>query len=461
MPAPGEVDGETAIPFLSVVAAPDLAETLLKLGRKRLAECRRNPPPLSLPSGIARPLLESSVYLERRELQTFILGECRGTLDRCLTLILGEDWVVRHDTNADPPIITAAADGVARPDNPTRTHEGFCYKVEALDDETFCELRDEVVKTGTLPPLAIVGTSEAENSKPTKGEVRMWDEDAGQWITVPPKQASVLQISAIISSKRLRGEMCGLSPELPFVMPITNGSSIFYAISHFDEIDGKRYHRMAFSPVRALDFPIRLAHFANAQLIPQPNFMVYVTAWKNRSDPFSFFSLIRSSSPPLHLPPTGTFNFDGYLAARHDMTIYTSTSFPDLVFKFAVEGTEAGLELENEAITYSRLYNAAPCSASSFAVQYLGYYLCPDSCRVVLVLERGTPVNDVDIARQDVLELLNKAHAAGVVHGDVAPRNLVRTPRGLRLIDWGRARFAEGAAAGREDYGELDEHFDF
>lgn len=74
------------------------------------------------------------------------------------------------------------------------------------------------------------------------------------------------QISAIISSKRLRGEMCGLQPDLPFVMPITNGSSIFYAISHFDEIDGKRYHRMAFSPVRTLDFPIRLAHFANAQL---------------------------------------------------------------------------------------------------------------------------------------------------------------------------------------------------
>lgn len=196
MPAPGEVDGEIAIPFLSVVAAPDLAETLLKLGRERLAECRRNPPPLSLPSGIARPLLEPSAYLETRELQTFILGECRGTLDRCLTLILGEDWVVRHDTNADPPIITAVADGVARPDDPTRAHEGFCYKVEALANETFCKLRNEVVKTGKLPPLAIVGTGETENSKPTKGEVRMWDEDAGQWITVPPEQAFVLQVRA-------------------------------------------------------------------------------------------------------------------------------------------------------------------------------------------------------------------------------------------------------------------------
>lgn len=59
-----------------------------------------------------------------------------------------------------------------------------------------------------------------------------------------------------------------------------------------------------------------------------------------------------------------------------------------------------------------------------------------------------------------MVELLNKAHAAGVVHGDVAPRNLVRTARGLRLIDWGRARFAECAAAGRRDYDQLDENFD-
>lgn len=81
------------------------------------------------------------------------------------------------------------------------------------------------------------------------------------------------------------------------------------------------------------------------------------------------------------------------------MTVYTSTSFPVLVFKFAVEGTKAGLELENEAITYSRLYTAASSLAPVFTVQYLGYYLCPDSCRVVLVLERGTPVNDVDVAR--------------------------------------------------------------
>lgn len=394
-----------------------------------------------------------------------------------------------------------------------------------------------------------------------------------------------LQISAIVSSKRLRGEMCGLSSDTSFVMPITNGSSIFYAVSHFDEIDGKRYHRMAFSPVRTLDFPIRLAHFANAQLFVSRNPLqwpdaLYPTllcasniapsplppraqsalsalrsqtrqtsaarsstfAARNQETsvavrstsfqdfgaltrgfrsptsrcmslpggtaptPSVFFSSIRcvtnlqafpiclmqglqsvaplssphrSSSPPLHLPPTGTFNFDGYLAAHHDMTVYTSTSFPDLVFKFAVEGTEAGLELENEAITYSRLYNAAPCSASSFAVQYIGYYLCPDSCRVVLVLERGTPLYEVDVARcvqpvsqvfpscsqsfnyrQDVLELLNKAHAAGVIHGDVAPRNLVRTPRGLRLIDWGRARFAEGAAACREDYDQLVENSD-
>src|SRR5262249_28481895 len=62
---------------------------------------------------------------------------------------------------------------------------------------------------------------------------------------------------------------------------------------------------------------------------------------------------------------------------------------------------------------------------------------------------RVAPVADTLKGATDLLDAVAHAHARGIVHRDVKPENIVLTPRGAMLLDFGIARAVAASEGGR------------
>ncbi len=112
---------------------------------------------------------------------------------------------------------------------------------------------------------------------------------------------------------------------------------------------------------------------------------------------------------------------------------------------------EARRRLEREARALNGITHPAVVDVLDFGVHEGTPYLVME--RLVgepldEVLDRGVhPRAGFELARR-VVDGLAAVHAAGVLHRDVKPANVVVTAEGLRLIDFGLAKFVDAARWG-------------
>ncbi|GAA5912446.1 hypothetical protein JCM6882_005513 [Rhodosporidiobolus microsporus] len=168
-----------------------------------------------------------------------------------------------------------------------------------------------------------------------------------------------------------------------------------------------------------------------------------------------------SSASPSHLPtaaqhpqlplPTSLV-LDSILLQEPDYAVFASSAHPQLVVKVVSTSLCTKLqEVHGEADSYHHLWRTMPELAEKVVVRYGGFYKCGEEM-CALVVERGEPIGgwaDIE-GPETITSLLALFHQTGYLHGDVAPRNIVKTPRGPRFIDLGRSFPAIEAARSAE-----------
>ncbi|PRQ77435.1 hypothetical protein AAT19DRAFT_8503 [Rhodotorula toruloides] len=177
----------------------------------------------------------------------------------------------------------------------------------------------------------------------------------------------------------------------------------------------------------------------------------------------------RTPGSPAASEPSPTILQDRLFVQRDSLFVSQSSEL-NLIFK-KIEIDDAHVdEFLNERACLEELYQYD--DAGDFLVGYVGFFESISKSQYCLVTEAGDALEDwteetcvpVVLPMPDqrnsadastclsdaVIKLVEQLHRHGYVHGDLAERNIVRTPAGLRLIDLGRARKAEGDECVRE-----------
>lgn len=129
---------------------------------------------------------------------------------------------------------------------------------------------------------------------------------------------------------------------------------------------------------------------------------------------------------------------------------------PSVAIKFIAP---AVLEAQPElAARMQREWEACRRICSTRVVEVLGHGCHGDTPFLIMELVRGETLfaavqrgplalDQVHQIVVQVCEALNAAHAAGVVHRDIKPGNIMLTPDGVKILDFGFAKLNEAATA--------------
>jgi DNA-binding SARP family transcriptional activator len=116
----------------------------------------------------------------------------------------------------------------------------------------------------------------------------------------------------------------------------------------------------------------------------------------------------------------------------------------------ALTGAESFLETMERAaaFTHPNLTPVADFGVTPDALFYATARVQGSSLRERLARERPLPVEDALRVAREVAAALHGAHAAGIVHGDLRPKHVTLTPRGVSLAGLGVVQALGAAEAG-------------
>ena len=104
---------------------------------------------------------------------------------------------------------------------------------------------------------------------------------------------------------------------------------------------------------------------------------------------------------------------------------------------------------QNEARAVSRLNHPNICTLHDVGrdngIDYLVMELLDGETLADRLGKRSIPIGQALQYGAEIADALDAAHRHGVVHSDVKPSNIVLTPTGVKLLDFGIARYRESA----------------
>jgi serine/threonine-protein kinase len=116
-------------------------------------------------------------------------------------------------------------------------------------------------------------------------------------------------------------------------------------------------------------------------------------------------------------------------------------------------GIEAGRFLREirlaSSISHPRIAGILDSGQRDWVLYFVMPFIQGASLRTALQSVRHLPVSDTMRIGDELLDALAAAHSHGVVHRDVKPDNLIVSPGGMVLVDFGIARAIEAAATDR------------
>ncbi len=101
------------------------------------------------------------------------------------------------------------------------------------------------------------------------------------------------------------------------------------------------------------------------------------------------------------------------------------------------------------AIRHPRIAGILDWGERDWVIYFVMPFIQGASLRTCLQSVRHLAIADTIRVGREILEALAAAHAHGVVHRDVKPDNLIISPTGVVLVDFGIARAVEASAADR------------
>jgi serine/threonine-protein kinase len=100
-------------------------------------------------------------------------------------------------------------------------------------------------------------------------------------------------------------------------------------------------------------------------------------------------------------------------------------------------------------LVHPRIANILDWGESGELIYFVMPFIQGATLRICLQSVRHLAIADTIRVGHELLEALEAAHQHGIVHRDVKPDNLIISPAGVILVDFGIARAIEAAAADR------------
>src|SRR6266516_492876 len=135
----------------------------------------------------------------------------------------------------------------------------------------------------------------------------------------------------------------------------------------------------------------------------------------------------------------------GEVYRARDTRLDRSVAIKILPAEFA-DDAQLRIRFEREAKTISQLSHPHICTLFDVGENYLVMELL-DGETLADRLSRGAlPIDESVRIGIDIADALDRAHRAGIVHRDLKPGNVMLTSSGVKLLDFGLAKFAAPAS---------------